>query len=89
VLLGSIWAMRGGNANSDNTTKNNGPDNDQNQVLNLKLVGSLSTILNNQYAAEDVNMDGMVKANGPDNDQNFLLNIVLSGLLSAIFNEQL
>ena len=89
VQVGSIWAMRAGNANSNNNVKYNGPANDQNQILNLKLMGSLSNILNNVYAPEDINMNGNVKWNGPGNDQNFLLNTILNGSLSTIYLEQL
>lgn len=80
--------MRGGDANSNENTKYNGPSNDQNQILNNRLNGSLSIIINNVYANEDVNMNGNIKWNGPENDQNFLLNIVLNGFLSLIFNQQ-
>lgn len=89
VQIGNVWAMRGGNANSNNTVKYNGPANDQNQILNLKLSGSLSNVLNNVYSPEDVNMNGNIKWNGPGNDQNFLLNTVLQGSLSTIYIEQL
>ena len=89
VQIGSIWAMRGGNANSNSNVKYNRPGNDQNQILNIKLSGSLSNILNNVYVPEDVNMNGNVKWNGPGNDQNFLLNTLLLGSLSTIYNEQL
>jgi hypothetical protein len=89
VQVGTIWAMRGGNANSNNTTKYNGPTNDQDRILNTKLGGSLSAVLSAQYASEDINMDGLVKANGPDNDQNFLLNIILSGSVGTVLMEQL
>lgn len=89
VQMGNIWAMRAGNANSNNNVKYNGPANDQNQILNVKLAGSLSNILNNIYAPEDINMNGNVKWNGPGNDQNFLLNTILQGSLSTIYVEQL
>ena len=89
VQMGSIWAMRAGNSNSNNNVKYNGPANDQNQILNLKLMGSLSNILNNVYAPDDINMNGNVKWNGPGNDQNFLLNTILNGSLSTIYLEQL
>ncbi|MEO7044257.1 MAG: hypothetical protein ABI091_03045, partial [Ferruginibacter sp.] len=65
VQIGNIWAMRAGNANSNNSVKYNGPSNDQNQILNIKLSGSLSNILNNVYAPEDINMNGNIKWNGP------------------------
>lgn len=89
VQIGSVWAMRAGNANSNNNVKYNGPANDQNQVLNIKLLGSLGNVLNNVYAPEDINMNGNVKWNGPGNDQNFLLNTILNGSLSTIYLEQL
>ena len=89
VQVGSVWVMRGGNANSNDNIKYNGPSNDQNQILNIKLNGSLSNILDNAYAAEDVNMNGNIKWNGPGNDQNFLLNTVLSGSLSTVSVEQI
>ena len=77
--------MRAGNANSNNNVKYNGPANDQNQILNIKLAGSLGNVLNNVYAPEDINMNGNVKWNGPGNDQNFLLNTILNGSLSTIY----
>ena len=89
VQIGNIWAMRGGNANSNNNVKYNGPSNDENQILNVKLLGSLSNIINNVYAPEDINMNGNIKWNGPGNDQNFLLNTILQGSLSTIYIEQL
>lgn len=89
VQMGNVWAMRAGNANSNNSIKYNGPGNDQNQILNVKLSGSLGNIINNVYAPEDINMNGNIKWNGPGNDQNFLLNTILQGSLSTIFLEQL
>lgn len=89
VKLGNMWAMRAGKASSGSSVKYNGPGNAQNQVLNIKLGGSLSQILSNAYAPEDITMDGIIKWNGPGNDQNFLLNIILGGSLSTIFLEQL
>jgi hypothetical protein len=47
VQMGTVWVMRGGNANTIQNTKYTGPGNDQNQILNAKLGGSLSLILNN------------------------------------------
>ncbi|TDH21339.1 cadherin-like beta sandwich domain-containing protein, partial [Segetibacter sp. 3557_3] len=89
VQMGTVWVMRGGNANANNNVKYNGPANDQDRIQNGKLGGSLSLVISNQYSAEDVNLDGSIKTNGPANDQNFLLNIILSGLLSNIFTEQI
>jgi hypothetical protein len=89
VQTGAVWVMRGGNANSMQNIRYTGPNNDQNQILNIKLGGSIATILNNVYSAEDVNMDGNIKWSGPNNDQNFLLNTALFGSLSTVFSEQL
>ena len=88
VQMGNVWLMRGGNAIGTSVVKYSGPGNAQNQILNMKLGGSLSVILNNVYAAEDVNMNGNIKWSGPGSDQNFLLNGVLTGSLSAILAEQ-
>lgn len=89
VQMGNVWLMRGGNTKGSTVVKYTGPGNDQNQILNIRLGGSLSLIVNNVYAAEDVNMNGNIKWSGPGNDQNFLLNVALSGSLSAILVEQL
>ncbi|TDH21659.1 hypothetical protein EXU57_19345 [Segetibacter sp. 3557_3] len=88
VQAGNKWLMRGGNANSNNNTKYNGPANDQDRIQNIKLGGSLSIVMMNQYAPEDINMDGVIKTNGPNNDQNFLLNLILNGFFSTIYTEQ-
>ena len=88
VQMANVWLMRGGNANGNFVVKYSGPGNAQNQILNMKLGGSLSLILNNVYAPEDVNMNGNVKWSGPGNDQNFLLNGVLTGTLSTVLTEQ-
>ena len=89
IQIGDVLAMRAGNANSNNNIKYNGPANDQNQILNVRLGGSISNILNNVYAPEDLNMNGNIKWNGPSNDQNFLLNTALGGSLSNLLLEQL
>src|SRR5205823_1797412 len=89
VLVGTRWCMRAGNSNFNNNVKYNGPENDQNQILNTKLGGSLSNILNHVYSTEDINMNGNIKWNGPANDQNFLLNTLLGGSLSIVYLEQL
>lgn len=87
--LGNVNLLWAGNASPNGNVKYNGPGNDQNQILNTKLGGSLSTILSNVYLPEDVNMDRIVKWNGPNNDQNFLLNITLGGSLSTVILQQI
>ncbi|TDH23526.1 hypothetical protein EXU57_17140 [Segetibacter sp. 3557_3] len=89
VMIGNAWAMRAGDANTNGNVRYSGPANDQNQLLNSKLGGSLATVLSGVYAPEDVNMDGTIKYNGPGNDQNFLLNTILAGLLSTVYVQQL
>ncbi|TDH26474.1 hypothetical protein EXU57_10295 [Segetibacter sp. 3557_3] len=89
VQVGDVWLMRSGNANANGNVKANGPENDQNQISNIKLKGLLSSLIINAYAPEDLNMDGTVKTNGPNNDENFLLNEILGGLLSRTYIEQL
>lgn len=89
VLTGSVWAMRGGNANLNNNVKYNGPLNDQDRIQNIALGGSLSGVVNSVYSYDDINMDGNVRTNGPNNDQNFLLNQVFFGFIGTVFTEQL
>ncbi|TDH23531.1 hypothetical protein EXU57_17165 [Segetibacter sp. 3557_3] len=89
VQVGAVWAMRAGDANANGNIRYSGPQNDQNQILNIKLGGSLANIVSGVYAPEDINMDGSIKYNGPANDQNFLLNIIFSGLLSTMYTQQL
>jgi len=88
VQVGNVWCMRAGNAFANGVVRYTGPGNVQNQILNVALNGSLSKIITNVYAAEDINMDGSIRWTGPGNDQNALLNGVLAGSLSAILNEQ-
>ncbi|TDH24631.1 hypothetical protein EXU57_14945 [Segetibacter sp. 3557_3] len=89
VQVGGVWAMRAGNANSNNNLKFNGPFNDQDMIQNVGLGGSISLVKSNQYHVADVNLDGQVKTNGPNNDQNFLLNVALGGLIGMVYVEQL
>ena len=89
VKVGNVWAMRGGNANSNGNVKYNGWQNDQDRILNTALGGSISKVISNVYASEDVNMDGNIKGNGPANDQDFLLNTILNGSTAAVYTEQI
>ncbi|TDH23525.1 hypothetical protein EXU57_17135 [Segetibacter sp. 3557_3] len=89
VLVGNAWAMRAGDANTNGNVRYSGPANDQNQLLNNKLGGSIANLITSAYAPEDLNMDGTIKYNGPANDQNFLLNTILAGLLSTVYVQQL
>lgn len=80
--------MRAGDANSNQNVRYTNPGNDQNQILNVKLGGSFSIIINNAYAPEDLNMDGVIRWTNPGNEQNFLLNILLKGSLSTVLETQ-
>jgi hypothetical protein len=88
VQMGTVWCMRGGNALGTTLVKYTGSGSAYNQILYSKLGGSLSKVLNNVYAPEDVNMNGNIRWNGPGNDQNFLLNIVLSGSTNTQLQQQ-
>ncbi len=87
--MGGVYVMRGGNANLNVNVKYNGPSNDQDNIQNIQLRGSISAVMSGVYSSNDINMDGNIKTNGPGNDQNFLLNVVLSGYIGSVFNEQL
>ncbi|TDH20811.1 hypothetical protein EXU57_20665 [Segetibacter sp. 3557_3] len=89
VQKGNVWLMRGGNANANSNVKFNGPANDQDRIQNVKMGGSISLVLSNQYSLEDINLDGKVKANGPGNDTDFLLNGILNGSTGSVYVEQL
>ncbi|MEJ7740511.1 MAG: hypothetical protein WKF97_24095 [Chitinophagaceae bacterium] len=90
VQMGSSpWLMRAGDANVNKNVRYTNPGNDPNHIFNTILGGSLSRIITNTYAPEDLNMDGVIKWTNPGNEQNFLLNIIMNGLFSTIFEEQL
>ncbi|TDH25151.1 hypothetical protein EXU57_13660 [Segetibacter sp. 3557_3] len=89
VKWGSVYCMRAGNANANTNVRFTGPANDQDQIQNNALGGSLSLVLTNHYAREDLNLDGSVKSNGPVNDQSFLLNIIMGGFIGTMYIEQL
>jgi hypothetical protein len=88
VQMGTVWVMRGGNANVNQNTRYSGPGNDQNQILNIKLGGDISKTIFDVYAPEDINMNGNIRWAGLANDQNLILNIVLAGSLVALYEEQ-
>ncbi|MEO7765815.1 MAG: hypothetical protein ABIS01_00260, partial [Ferruginibacter sp.] len=64
----------------------NGPGNDENQLLNVTLLGNKGSILNG-YLSSDLNLNGSVRYNGPANDENFLLNTVLLGNKGLIISQ--
>lgn len=78
VQTGTVWAMRGGDANGNKLTSYNGSSNDKNAVL-AKVGLIMPNNIVTGYYREDVNMDGYVRYNGAANDKNVILAIV--GLL--------
>jgi hypothetical protein len=76
VQAGAVWAMRGGDANSNAESKYQGPGNDRASILTDLTNNELSTF--SGYYRSDINMDGTVKYQGPGNDRAFLLATVLS-----------
>jgi hypothetical protein len=86
-----IFAMWGGNANSNTTVRASGPAslNDYTHLTNIVLNGNTATILNNVYSSADMNMDGIIRASGPAslNDYTTLINIILVGNSATIYTE--
>jgi hypothetical protein len=83
-----IFALWGGNVNTNNTVRATGPTgiNDYSGLLNY--LGTSTTVISNVYANPDLNMDGTVRATGPAaiNDYSRLLNIL--GTPTNIITEQ-
>jgi hypothetical protein len=73
VQLQSVWAMRGGDANSNGDSKYSGSGNDRGFILTA--LGNRTTFTG--YHPADLNMDGVVKYSGSGNDRGFLFNNVL------------
>ena len=82
-----IFALWGGNANSNNALRYSTPGNDPSSIL--AFVGGIPTgNTTNIYTANDVNMDRKVKYSTPGNDPGFILS-TLGGLPTAFFTEHL
>ncbi|MCX6319085.1 MAG: hypothetical protein NTW29_17540, partial [Bacteroidetes bacterium] len=88
-LGGGIYAMWGGNANSNTTVRYSGPGNDQTPIVNGALGGNATIVLANVYNNADLNLNGVVRSSGPNNDTNVLLNTVLGGNLSLVLSQHL
>lgn len=87
-----VYAMIGGDVNSDGTLKYSGPGNDRGLVLQLIVnqTGSTSiTATTDGYYNEDVNMNGTVKYSGPENDPSIIIqnivNMTGSASITAIY----
>ncbi|XZF14905.1 hypothetical protein ACTHGU_02130 [Chitinophagaceae bacterium MMS25-I14] len=88
-LGNGLFAMWGGDANSNSKVSYQGLNNDYNYLANIVLGGNLSTTLNNVYNNADMNMNGKVSAQGLNNDYNFLTGTVLNNALTIIFSAHL
>jgi len=82
-MLGGVGMLWGGDANSDKTVINAGPNNDVNQILTKILSDPANTNLSTNYIvagylATDVNMDGKTIAAGPNNDVNSILSNIFT-----------
>ena len=92
-VLSTVKLLWGGNANSNNQTRANGPTslNDYLFLLFLTLGNNPTLIIPNVYHSADMNMDRSVRANGPtsQNDYLLLLSTILGGNATIIINQQL
>lgn len=88
AMGGGVFAMWGGDANSNGNVRASGPSNDQNAILQ-RLGGNTSLILTGIYTPEDLNLNGNVRYSGSQNDRNLLLNDVLGGQGNLILAQHL
>lgn len=92
-LGGNTFGMWGGNGNSNNTVRANGPPtlNDYTYLFTTVLAGSTGPGMPNVYQAGDLNLDGTVRASGPIsiNDFSYLITNVLAGNVGAVITEHL
>jgi len=85
--VGALFAMWGGNANSNTNVRYTGLSNDPDRIL-ITLGSNTAAILSNIYSNSDVNMNGTVRYSGLSNDPNFILS-VLGGNTANIIIQQL
>ncbi|MCX6319446.1 MAG: hypothetical protein NTW29_19370 [Bacteroidetes bacterium] len=88
-LVGGLFTMWGGNANSNNNVRLSGPANDQSYILNVALGGNATNVLANVYNNADLNLNGVVRSSGPNNEPNFLQNFILGGNLNLVILQHL
>jgi hypothetical protein len=87
--LGSgVFGLWAGNANSNNTVRYAGLNNDPAAIL-IFLGGAIGGITNTVYSNYDVNMNGSIRYAGLNNDPGFLLSNALGGQIGFILNEHL
>ncbi|MCD4680939.1 MAG: PKD domain-containing protein, partial [Bacteroidales bacterium] len=88
----NVFAMIGGDINSDGTLKYSGPGNDRGLILQKIINESGSTIITTiltGYYQEDITLDGKLKYSGPANDPSLiiqnLVNLTGSTSITVIF----
>lgn len=84
---GTVFAMWGGNANSNTRVSFTGVNNDAGTILGA-LGSNQGFVLSSVYNSADVNMDGSVKYTGTNNDSGLLLS-VLGSNQAAVYNQHL
>lgn len=84
-LIGSVYAMWSGNANSNANIRYSGLSND-NQALLTTLGGNTAAVLNSVYNVSDLNLNSVVRYSGLNNDNQVLLNS-LGGNTANVFTQ--
>lgn len=87
VQMGSVWAMRAGDANGNGLVHYSGPGNDRAAILAGLGMNELTVLAG--YHAADLNLNGQVTYSGPGNDRAFLLNPGLIGNELLVYKQQL
>jgi len=82
VLVGTVYAMWGGDANSNGRVSYIGLNNDE-TFLSTTVLGGSTTALSGVYNSADMNMNGRVSYIGLNNDETFLSTTVLGGSTTA------
>lgn len=82
---GTVFAMWGGNANSNTKVSFTGVNNDSGTILGA-LGGNQGTALSSVYNSADLNLDGNVKYTGTNNDSGLLLS-VLGSNQAAVYSQ--
>lgn len=89
--IGGVFAMWGGNGNSNTTVRASGPlaQNDYLFLITTTLGGDVNLILGPHYNTADYNMSGTTRANGPlaQNDYLFLISTMLGNDVNRIISQ--
>jgi hypothetical protein len=88
-LVGSVYTLWSGNANSNTNVRYLGPSNDNSAILTA-LSGVTGAVITgpSAYVPSDLNMNAVVRYLGPSNDNSALLN-ALGGVTGAVLNQHL